>query len=117
MSKYDQIVSIAKVCHAANKSYCEGIGDTSHKNWEETPTEIQQSAINGVTFRLSNPDVTPEQMHGNWMKDKIAAGWVHGETKDLEKKTHPNLVPYEQLPEAERKKDSLFSAIVGALNG
>jgi len=36
------------------------------------------------------------------------------ERSELEK-THPALVPYEQLPEAVRKKDALFKAVVNAL--
>lgn len=40
---------------------------------------------------------------------------VYGEVKDGEAKTHPCLVPYEQLPPAQRLKDDLFAAIVRTL--
>lgn len=49
------------------------------------------------------------------MKEKIEDGWVYGDEKDTEKKTHPCLVPYEELPEFQKKKDALFQAIVDAL--
>jgi hypothetical protein len=49
------------------------------------------------------------------MEDKIKDGWVYGETKDAEKKTHPCLVPFHELPEFQQKKDKLFCAIVDAL--
>jgi uncharacterized protein YodC (DUF2158 family) len=49
------------------------------------------------------------------MKEKIAEGWVYGETKDSEKKTHPCLVSYDELPEFQKKKDALFCAIVDSL--
>jgi hypothetical protein len=49
------------------------------------------------------------------MKDKLEAGWVWGPVKSSENKTHPCLVPFEELPEFQKKKDKLFCAIVDAL--
>jgi hypothetical protein len=49
------------------------------------------------------------------MKQKVKDGWVLGHIKDGAKKTHPCMVPYNQLPEGQRKKDHLFRAIVLAL--
>lgn len=49
------------------------------------------------------------------MKEKIGAGWGYGEVKDANAKTHPCIVPFDQLPEFQRKKDALFCAIVDAL--
>jgi RyR domain-containing protein len=39
-------------------------------------------------------------------------GWRWGAVKDPQQRTHPNLLPYSELPPAEREKDSLFKAIV-----
>jgi len=41
------------------------------------------------------------------MKMKASQGWVLGPVKDFEKKTHPDMIPYEDLPEVERKKDDM----------
>ena len=41
--------------------------------------------------------------------------WSYGEVKDAEAKTHPCLIPYDQLPEFQKAKDKLFVAIVDAL--
>ena len=113
--KHNQILAIAKVCHQANKAYCESQGDLSQPDWADAPDWQVQSAIAGVVFRLGNPDAEPDAQHNAWSADKIADGWVYGEVKDVEKKTHPCLVPFEQLPEFQQKKDKLFSAIVDAL--
>jgi hypothetical protein len=51
------------------------------------------------------------------MKEKLDAGWVYGEVKDAEKKTHPCLVPFSELPPFQQQKDSLFCGIVDALAG
>ena len=66
-----------------------------------------ESLMDGVEYQLAHPDTTPEENHGNWMKMKIKQGWVYGPVKDFDKKTHPDLLPYKDLPEIERLKDQM----------
>lgn len=106
---------IAKVVHAANRDYCQTLGDMSQVIWECTMKEIRASAIDGVQKLLANPELSAEQMHESWANFKLRHGWKFGEKKDERKKTHPCLVPYAQLPEAQRVKDHLFRGIVLAL--
>ena len=110
-----KVEMIAKVCHEANKAYCETHGDTSQPSWDDAPDWQIESAKNGVDFKLQNPDVSPRDSHESWMKEKQETGWVYGEVKDPEKKTHPCMVDYAELPEFQRKKDLLFISIVNAL--
>lgn len=110
-----KIESIAKACHEANKVWCEANGDNSQKHWDEGEVWQRDSAVKGVEFRLSNPDAGEDSQHNAWMKDKTDAGWVYGEVKDAEAKTHPCIVPFHELPEFQQKKDKLFCAIVDAL--
>lgn len=107
--------SIARVCHEANRAYCASIGDHSQKPWEEAEEWQRASAKAGVEFAVSNPGAHASAQHDAWMADKIRDGWVFGPKKDAQKKTHPCLVAYSELPEAQRKKDSLFQAIVATL--
>ncbi len=44
-----------------------------------------------------------------------ADGWVHGEVKDPERKTHPALLPFAELPAERQLQDRLFIAIIRAL--
>jgi hypothetical protein len=113
----EQIYDIARVCHDANRAWCKSAGDHSQSAWEAAPSWQQDSAINGARFLLENPDASLSAQHENWMAEKIANGWVHGTEKnpDATPPTHPCLVPYDQLPEHQRKKDALFCAIVKAL--
>lgn len=108
-------IGIAKVCHQANKAWCESRGDFSQKDWSDAPEWQRDSVINGVKFRLANPEAGPDAQHNAWSAEKVSQGWVYGEVKDAEKKTHPCLVPFDQLPEFQQKKDRLFSAIVDVL--
>lgn len=113
----EEIISaIAKVCHQANKAWCEANGDYSQKDWEEAEEWQRESAIHGVRFKINNPTAGDDAQHNNWMKEKIKDGWVYGEVKDAEKRTHPCIVPFDKLPEFQQKKDALFSAIVTVLS-
>jgi len=110
-----RIRKIAIVCHEANRAYCEVIGDSSQVAWEHAPTWQQESAMSGVLFQIQNPSAGPEASHEKWMKDKSDEGWCYGVVKDESEKTHPCMVPWEQLPTAQQRKDLLFQAIVQAL--
>lgn len=111
----DVIEKIARVCHEANRAWCEVNGDTSQHPWMHTRPEIRASAIAGVNHILANPNATPEESHAEWMRYKLAEGWTVGPVKDVAEKVHPNLVPYDQLPPAERAKDRIFRAVILAV--
>lgn len=106
---------IANVCHTANAAYCRSLGDESQVAWAEAPVWQRQSACNGVRFHLANPDAGDSASHDSWMAEKLADGWVYGEVKDAEKKTHPCIVPFADLPLQQQFKDTLFRTLVHAL--
>jgi len=106
---------IARVCHEANKAWCEANGDFSQKPWDEAESWQREATYAGVRQRIDNPDSPKSAQHDYWMHEKLQNGWVYGEIKDGEKKTHPSLVPFEDLSEFDQKKDLLFVAIVEAL--
>jgi len=109
------IETIAKVCHEANRAWCEEHRDFSQKSWTDAAGWQRDSAIEGVRFALANPDALESAQHDAWMASKLRDGWQYGEMKDAEAKTHPCLVPFDQLPEVQQAKDRLFRAIVSAL--
>ena len=107
-----RIPAIAKICHEANKAYCEAIEDNSQVGWHDCEQWQKDSAIMGVTTILENPDITPQEVHEAWMKAKIADGWKYGKIKDAEKKIHYGLKEYENVYPEQKIKDILFSNIV-----
>ena len=107
---------IARVCHEANRAYCLAIGDDTQKPWSEAEEWQRESAVNGVVYALSHPDAPNSAQHDSWMKDKVDAGWSYGLVKDSFLKTHPCIVPYDDLPIEQRRKDALFKAVVKALS-
>lgn len=103
----------ARAAHEANRAYCLSMGDTSVPTWEHTSEHAKESLREGVQGVIRG--ATPEQSHEGWMLFKLNAGWRHGPVKDAFAKTHPCLVPYDQLPEEQRAKDELFIGIVKAI--
>lgn len=112
-----KIEAIAKVCHEANRAYCETMGDFTKSLWESAAEWQRESAINGVKWRLDNYDAPASAQHDAWVADKIRDGWKYGPYKDAEKKEHPCLVQYDALPDSQKFKDALFVGIVKALAG
>lgn len=109
------IERIARMCHAANRNWCRECGDFSQPRWHEAPEWQRKSAIDGVKFHLDNPDANASATHDNWVAEKLREGWAYGEMKDADAKTHPCMVPFDQLPPEQQAKDRLFRAIVHAL--
>ena len=107
--------NVAAIAHEANRMLCRVHGDQSQPDWFAAPDWQTESAIDGVKFHLDNPYAGPEASHENWLAMKEADGWVYGETKDPEAKTHPCMVPFHELPREQQAKDYLFRGIVHAL--
>ncbi|GAC1398956.1 MAG: RyR domain-containing protein [Chloroflexota bacterium] len=45
------------------------------------------------------------RVHTVWAQRRLAEGWSLGERRDDERREHPGLVPYDQLPEEEKEYD------------
>lgn len=90
--------------HEANKEIQQQTGEIIPQLSEH----LTKSILDGVYFVLDNPNCTPEQQHNNWVHFKRADGWRYGQTKDFERKEHPCLVPYSELPEIQQRKDDVF---------
>lgn len=108
-------LAIARVCHEANRAYCQALGDNSQPTWEDAPQWQRDSAVAGVRFHLANPQAGPEASHESWLAQKEADGWVFGEQKDPEAKTHPCMVPFNELPPEQQAKDFIFRSIVHSM--
>jgi hypothetical protein len=107
--------SIAQICHEANRAYCQSIGDNSQLPWSEAPQWAKDSAIKGVEFHSGHIIHSPSASHEAWYNHKLKDGWKYGPVKDPDKKEHPCMVPYNDLPEEQRIKDYLFQGICVSL--
>lgn len=113
------IEHVARICHEANRAYCLTLGDTSQLPWDQAPEWQKQSAIKGVQFHLSELEADrspqPSASHESWFAEKVRDGWKFGPIKDAEKKEHPCLVGFSELPPEQQLKDFIFVGIVKAV--
>lgn len=109
---------IARVVHEANRALQIEQANASisvSPSWDDLDEETRRSAVEGVQGVLNGN--TPAQSHQGWVDFKLAHGWTLGPVKDTDRKQHPLLIPYDELPPEQRIKDHLFVAIVNVLSG
>jgi len=111
------VEQIAEFAHEVNNLYCQRLGDYSQPHWVNAPQWQKDSAIAGVEAVQNGAVTSPEDSHIGWMLQKETDGWVHGEVKDPEKKEHPCMVPFSDLPADQQIKDGLFFYAVRTLLG
>ncbi len=46
-----------------------------------------------------------------WVKAYEAMGWRYGPVRDREAKTHPDMLPFDELEQREQDKDAVFVAL------
>lgn len=105
---------IARVAHEVNRAYCQALGDDSQQTWNDAPQWQRDSAMLGVKLHTED-NASPAASHESWMAQKVADGWVYGPEKDPERKQHPCIVPFDQLPREQQAKDFIFRGVVHAL--
>jgi len=58
-----------------------------------------------TAFTDEQVELLSKMEHDRWMAEKLRKGWVAGTPRNDDKKIHPDLVPWEVLPEQEKEKD------------
>lgn len=111
---YERPALAARIAHEVNRLVCLENHDSSQPSWDEAPDWQRDSAMAGVQAVFADPSTTPKQSHENWRRHKVFDGWQWGEVKDVEKKLHPCMVPYEELPLEQKAKDAFFITITRA---
>jgi hypothetical protein len=112
MDRTRSLSVIARAVHETIRAFQSALGEPEIPPWPDAG-EMQRWTRDAVEFALSNP--TPGAQHDAWCASKRRDGWTWGERKDATKKTHPSLVSFDALPEAEKKKDEILISVVQAL--
>lgn len=102
----------ARAAHTVNKIYCESLGDASQVDWLAAPGWQRESCRDGARSIIRGTTQKPSDSHVRWLEHKRKEGWVYGPVKDPEKREHPCMVAYEELPDAQKVKDHLFFEVV-----
>lgn len=82
----------------------------------EISQERLEGLIGGTIWALENPNATPEDNHNSWMESKRQQGYVYGEQLSIKNKTHPSMVPFEELSKIEQDKDIMDLLMVKLAN-
>jgi hypothetical protein len=106
MNMIDVIELAAKTAYEVNRAYSVGLGDTSFGPWTEAPAWQRTTNRKGVEAVIAGKG--PRELHESWMEEKRTNGWKYGPVKNIEAKEHPCFVGYDDLPKAQRAKDTLF---------
>lgn len=69
------------------------------------PKPIDTSDVTLSKDLLALTEKIATNVHDVWAVGRIAEGWTYGEEKNMELKTTPCLVPYEELSESEKDYD------------
>src|SRR5690554_5738409 len=66
-----------------------------------------------VIDMMCGPDrkSSPEELHDDWVRAYEAMGWEYGPIRDPHRRTHPDMVPFDELGFAEQIKDAVFVAL------
>jgi hypothetical protein len=80
--------------------------------WDEREGEFRMQFLDVIERQCGEQrSFSPEELHGGWVQVYLAMGWTYGETYDCKERTHPDLVPYQQLGKLEQDKDAVFVAL------
>ncbi|HII99085.1 MAG TPA: PAS domain-containing protein [Methanoregula sp.] len=102
----------------------------SMRPWDELPRRLKESNLRQVediwrafhtincsialstdsreplfSFTESEVEFLSEREHEQWMAERKRKGWEYGRVRDDQQKIHDCIIPWEELPEAEREKD------------
>ena len=89
------------------RGWREANGESSAMTTEYIPAPI---STEGVTLPIELDaliEKLAENNHDHWARQRIEDGWIYGPRRDDALKTHPDLVPYRDVPESEKEYDRI----------
>lgn len=112
-----QALQIARVAHEAVRAWQTANGQDAAPAWSRAPAWMKTATLEAVHANTNGDLSSPAARHRQWVDEKKKAGWKYGDRKDARRKTHPLMVAYNRLPEVEKRKDALVSAVIDSLTG
>lgn len=104
---FTEIDIAARAAHEVNRAWSLGLGDSTHKPYDDISTDDKVVLHNAVVGIITH-DHTAKQSHDAWVALKRAQGWQFGTHKDVAKQEHSCLVDFDALPTEMQYKDELF---------
>jgi hypothetical protein len=79
--------------------------------YDPKPIDVSRVKLPASVVELT--EKLAEDVHAIWARQRLNGGWTYGPRRDDTLKTHPNLVPYSELSDAEKAYDR--ATALGAL--
>jgi len=73
------------------------------------PEPIDTSTISIPEHLMELTETLAANVHENWAAKRKSEGWRYGLARDDQKLTHPDIVPFNKLPEEEKEYDRISS--------
>ena len=86
-----------------SSSYNLVIISNNDDHYEPHPIDLTDIALTKELIELR--EAIAENAHEVWAYNRKKEGWSYGPVRDDEKKTNPDLIPYNKLPESEKLYD------------
>lgn len=98
-----------KICEALNllTSVFPRPDGTKPADWNNLTEESKEASVKAFKEIMEGDFQNAEDLHNLWMRIKVDNGWTLGEF-NLEKKTHPCIIPYADLIPSEKAKDEIW---------
>lgn len=88
------------------------------KQQEYKPQPIDLSEVKLPDELVALTEQLARNIHEVWAQSRVSQGWKYGPNRNDDLKTHPSIIPYEQLSEQEKQydRDTALSAIKFIVN-
>lgn len=74
-----------------------------HSDYVPQPADISDISLPEDLENLV--ELVARNVHEVWAWSRVSQGWTWGPKRDDDLKTHPSLIPYDELPEEEKQYD------------
>lgn len=116
---HEDLSAIAQAAHTANLLYSlqheTSVSVCDPIEWTDMSDEAKAGSVSGIVDMIKNPVLDGREAHDIWFANKQAAGWKYGPAKSNEHKTHPCMVPYDELNIWDKTKDDLYICVINSL--
>ncbi len=71
----------------------------------EHASDVAEGEERVSAFEPEEIEMLARMEHKRWVNERLRHGWIFGAERDDERRTHPDLVPFDELTEASREYD------------
>ena len=102
MEKKSRKTTVKKTNKKENKKETKGTKETKRVY---RPEPVDTSDVKVPEELMELVEEMSRNVHEVWAKSRMEQGWSWGPERDDKKKTHPDMVPYDELTEEEKDYD------------